>query len=180
MANDVVSTVIHIEDLMESRLPSEKARPTDFNERVRTQPKSTVERPQNKVLGWLEDFSQKWGAAHLRTLVQKKGRVHQTMSAVPEQMHRVANQTKLVLELIDDFRDGTYRGVSWRSVALLTGALLYSVSPADVIPDAFPVVGQLDDLVLIAIVTRIVQDDLRDYCRFKGYDEDEYFRKRRS
>lgn len=147
------------------------------DERVIQEPESTVERPQNKVLGWLEDMSHKWGATHLKTLAQKKGRLSESMSVVPESMHRVANQTRLVLEMIDDFRDGTYREVSWRSVALLTGGILYSVSPADVIPDAIPLLGQLDDLVLIAIVTRLVHGDLRKYCRFKGYEESEYFRK---
>jgi len=102
------------------------------------------------------------------------------MGAVPEGMHRVANQTRLVLELIDDFRDGTYREVSWRSIALLTGGILYSVSPADVVPDVLPIIGQLDDLVILAIVTRLVHGDLRDYCRFKGYDERDYFRPKRS
>lgn len=147
------------------------------DESARSEPQSTVERPQNKVLGWLEDISHKWGAAHLKTLVQKRGRLSQSMSFVPDSMHRVANQTRLVLEMIDDFRDGTYREVSWRSVALLTGGILYSVSPADVVPDAFPFVGQFDDLVVIAIVTRLVHGDLRKYCQFKGYEEAEYFRK---
>jgi uncharacterized membrane protein YkvA (DUF1232 family) len=137
---------------------------------------STAERPQGKITGWLEDFAQRWGAAHLSTLVQKKGRVSHTMKAVPEGMHRVANQTRLVLELIDDFRDGTYRDVSWRSVALVTAGILYSVNPADVIPDTVPLIGQLDDLVLLAVVTRLVHGDLRKYCRFKGYKESDYFR----
>ena len=146
------------------------------DENANLEPQSTIERPQNKVLGWLEDFSHKWGATHLKTLVQKKGRLSQTMSALPDGMHRVANQTRLVLELIDDFRDGTYREISWRSVALLTGGILYSVNPADVVPDVLPIVGQLDDLVILAIVTRLVHGDLRKYCQFKGYDESEYFR----
>ncbi len=92
-------------------------------------PESDVARPQRKFLGWLEDFSHKWGAARLKTLVEKKGRVSESMGSVPQNMHRVASQTRLVLELIDDFRDGTYREVSWRSIALLVAGLLYAVSP---------------------------------------------------
>jgi len=154
---------------VESHLPtSEPLNDSEF--------RSTAVRPQGKILAWLEDFSRSWGAAHLATLVRKKGRVSQTMKVVPESMHRVANQTRLVLELIDDFRDGTYREVSWRSVALLTAGILYSVNPADVIPDTVPIIGQLDDLVLLAVVTRLVHSDLRKYCRFRGYKESDYFR----
>lgn len=138
-------------------------------------PQSDVARPRRRLIAWLEDLSQKWGADHLGKLVRKKGRVAQSMGGVPRNMHRVANQTRLVLELVDDFRDGTYRDISWRSIALLVAALLYSVSPADVVPDALPFLGHLDDLVFVAVVTRLVDVDLRKYCRFKGYEEREYF-----
>lgn len=158
---------------------SEDAAPTQgapSNETPKLRPHSDVARPERRLLAWLEDLSKKWGAERLRILVQKKGRVANTMGAVPRNMHRVANQTRLVLELIDDFRDGTYRQISWRSIAMLVTALLYSVSPADVLPDGIPFVGQLDDLALVAVVTRLVQGDLRKYCHFKGYEEREYFR----
>jgi uncharacterized membrane protein YkvA (DUF1232 family) len=124
---------------------------------------------------WLEDVARKWGTDHLRTLVSKKGRLSKTMEDVPENMHRMANQTRLVLELVDDVRDGTYREISWRSVALLVAGLLYTVNPADVVPDGLPLIGRLDELVLLAVLTRLVRNDLRTYCRFKGYPEGEYF-----
>ena len=135
----------------------------------------TEEQP-GRFRAWLESVSESWGRERLRELFARKGQVSKTMQAVPSNMHRVANQTQLALELIDDFRAGTYRQISWFSVALLVGAVLYAVSPADVIPDALPLAGQLDDLALLGIVTRIVNRDLRAYCAFKGYDESEYFR----
>lgn len=155
--------------VMDPRVPA-------LDEDEAPQPQSDVARPRRRLIAWLEDFSQKWGAEHLKKLVKRKGRVAHTMSAVPLNMHRIANQTRLVLELTDDFRDGTYREISWRSIALLVTALLYSISPADVVPDAIPFLGQLDDLVLVTVVTRLVDADLRRYCRFKGYEEHEYFR----
>src|SRR5690606_34129177 len=118
----------------------------------------------------------RWGLGHLEVLARKKGRVAVSMSAVPEQMHLVANQTRLVLELVDDVRLGHYRDVSWRSIALLVGGLLYVVSPADVIPDALPLLGALDDLAVLAVATRLARADLKAYCRHKGYREEDYFR----
>lgn len=138
--------------------------------------RSEIAPPSKRFWRWLEDVSQKWGKERLKMLVERKGRLSHTMGSVPQNMHRVASQTQLVLELLDDFRDGTYRQISWRSVALLVGAVLYAVSPADVIPDALPLVGQMDDLAVLAVITRLLQKDLRDYCRFKGYPEEEYFR----
>jgi uncharacterized membrane protein YkvA (DUF1232 family) len=113
-------------------------------------------------------------------LVKRKGRLSRTLEVVPQNMHRMANQTQLVLELIDDFRDGTYRDISWRTIALLVGGILYAVSPADIVPDALPFIGQMDDLAVLALITRLANGDLRTYCRFKGYREEDYFRARPS
>lgn len=150
--------------------------PSGPSEDLDDDPQTTVEPPSRSFIRWLEDLSHKWGAQHLRTLVRRKGRLSESMGGVPDNMHRMANQTRLVLELIDDFRDGTYRAISWRAVALLVGGLLYTVSPTDVVPDVVPFLGSLDDLAVMALVTRMVKGDLKKYCAFKGYDLEAYFR----
>jgi uncharacterized membrane protein YkvA (DUF1232 family) len=137
---------------------------------------TTVAPPQQRVLRWMESKARSWGLVHLERLVKRKGRLGKTMRSVPINMHRVANQTQLVLELIDDFRAGTYRAIPWRSLVILIAVLLYTVSPADVVPDVVPLFGALDDISLIALATRFVERDLKAYCRFKGYSEDDYFR----
>ena len=38
--------------------------------------------------------------------------------------------------------------------AVLVGTLVYVASPIDVLPDLLPLVGQLDDLTLVALVAR--------------------------
>jgi uncharacterized membrane protein YkvA (DUF1232 family) len=98
-----------------------------------------------------------------------------SVTAVPDRMQRTANQTRLVLQLLEDVRHGTYHDLSWYSVPVAAAALLYAVSPADVIPDAIPLLGAIDDVVLVALAVRLLQRDLRAYCRFKGYPEEQYF-----
>jgi uncharacterized membrane protein YkvA (DUF1232 family) len=101
--------------------------------------------------------------------------LERSVRAVPDRMQRTAQQTRLVLELLQDVRNGAYHELSWYSVPVAAAALLYAVSPADVIPDVIPVLGGIDDVVLIALAVRLLQRDLRAYCRFKGYSEDQYF-----
>jgi uncharacterized membrane protein YkvA (DUF1232 family) len=55
---------------------------------------------------------------------------------------------------------GEYRAVPWKSVVLTVGALLYFVSPADLIPDFIPVLGYLDDAAVVAYVVRAIRSDL--------------------
>lgn len=42
----------------------------------------------------------------------------------------------------------------WKRVLIAVLALLYLISPLDIIPDAFPIVGWLDDLGVLAWAAR--------------------------
>ncbi|MFW5739454.1 MAG: YkvA family protein, partial [Myxococcota bacterium] len=79
------------------------------------------------------------------------------------------------LEFVDDVANGDYRDVRWRSVFVLAGAMLYALNPADVIPDALPLIGSIDDLLVIGLATRAARSQLEDYARAKGYPVEEYF-----
>lgn len=123
----------------------------------------------------IDDVARGLGQRYLERLTAKRRKLSETMASVPTRMHRVGNQTRLMLEAIDDFKCGEYRELPWRSVAVMAAAALYAANPADVVPDTIPFLGQLDDVALVALAVRIVQRDLRAYCRYKGYPEDEYF-----
>lgn len=57
-------------------------------------------------------------------------------------------------------------------MALIIG---YAVSPIDLIPDFIPVLGQLDDLILIpagvSVVIRMIPKDVMEECRQKATTE---------
>ena len=52
---------------------------------------------------------------------------------------------------------------------LIGGALAYALSPIDLIPDAIPVLGQLDDLIVVPVLLwlalRFVSPHVVDDCR---------------
>lgn len=123
----------------------------------------------------VEEISAKLGRRFLSTLGMRTGRLSDSLGRVPKGMHKVANQTALVLELIDDFKDGTYREVPWHTIAIASAGVLYAVNPADLVPNFIPIVGVLDDMAVIAIATRWINKDLIAYCKFKGYNVSEYF-----
>lgn len=71
-----------------------------------------------------------------------------------KRIHSTAQQTIL---LIPNFLKLLYRLTSDRRVplrekAILFGAVAYVVSPLDFLPDVIPVLGQIDDLLLIALI----------------------------
>jgi uncharacterized membrane protein YkvA (DUF1232 family) len=138
-----------------------------------------AEAAQRALRQWLERAVRGAGEAigqrYLHRLGTAHGTLRESMSGIPERLQRVAQQSRLVLELLDDVRSGTYRELSWYSVPVAAAALLYTVNPADVVPDALPFLGAVDDAALLALAVRLLRHDLRAYCRFKGYPEGQYF-----
>lgn len=65
----------------------------------------------------------------------------------PTMLMKIWNDLKLMLNLIKDYAKGNYKDVPWNTIAAITGAIIYFVSPIDVIPDFIPVAGYADDCV---------------------------------
>jgi uncharacterized membrane protein YkvA (DUF1232 family) len=58
--------------------------------------------------------------------------------------------------MYDYVKSGNDRSVK----ALIVGALLYFISPADFIPDVIPILGYVDDIAVVATVYKLVKDSL--------------------
>lgn len=70
--------------------------------------------------------------------------------------------------------------VSKRDKALIIGALGYMISPFDVLPDAYPIVGLSDDMAVLLFVLRRVWTSIDPEIQLKAkeklarwFDEDE-------
>ncbi len=97
------------------------------------------------------------------------------LQLVSERVKLTMNQAALAIELLEDFRSGKYREISWASVAALVGMVAYLINPNDVIPDVLPILGQIDDAAVVQLGVLVLRKDLRRYCEFKGYSTSEYF-----
>ena len=82
-------------------------------------------------------------------------------------------QVKLLGMCLKDSTKRVYR-LPWKIIAAITAALLYVINPWDIIPDFIPVVGYVDDALVIALCLKLVRSELLDYCDFKGIDPVEY------
>ena len=60
---------------------------------------------------------------------------------------------------IKDICTGKYKA-SWFAVTVVTVGLLYVLLPIDVIPDAIPIVGIIDDAFALKFVYDAVKDEL--------------------
>lgn len=78
-------------------------------------------------------------------------------------LRRLLDDGQLLLDLIRDVRRGRYRNVPVWTLSAAAFALLYVLNPFDVIPDALPVVGVLDDAAVVSACLALLEQDLYDY-----------------
>lgn len=65
-----------------------------------------------------------------------------------------------MLRLIRAYSDGKYRDVPESTLVVMVAAIVYLVNPLDVIPDALPALGYLDDATVVALAVRRSQETL--------------------
>src|SRR5437879_7930376 len=68
-----------------------------------------------------------------------------------------------MLRLIRAYSQGNYRDVPESTLVVIIAAIIYVVSPLDVIPDALPALGYLDDATVLALAARRARQTLDDF-----------------
>ncbi|MCU0560023.1 MAG: YkvA family protein [Desulfobacterales bacterium] len=83
-----------------------------------------------------------------------------------------AKARRLKLEVHALYLASRDRRVPWHARALAVVIVAYAFSPIDLIPDPIPVLGYLDDLILIplgiALVIKLIPAELLQECREKA------------
>lgn len=83
-------------------------------------------------------------------------------------LNRFVNELKLMFSMIQDYWNGDYREVPWMTIAAVVAALIYVISPVDLIPDIIPGVGLVDDAVVVAACLSLVHSDFEAYSEWKS------------
>jgi len=76
---------------------------------------------------------------------------------------RVLDDGHLLLQLVRDAWDGRYRRLPRWTLSAVVFTLLYVLNPLDLIPDAIPGIGVLDDAALVSLCLVLIEQDLLAY-----------------
>ena len=79
------------------------------------------------------------------------------------QLKKAWSQITLMFQLLRDSLKGEYPDFPKSKMLLIAGALAYMLLPLDLVPDFIPVVGWLDDVVVLTWVFAQCQPDLDLY-----------------
>lgn len=77
----------------------------------------------------------------------------------------------LACYMIYDYVHKEYTEVPLASIVMLTAAILYVVSPFDLIPDVIPIIGQLDDAAVFGLAMTAVHNDIMAYEEWRTLQE---------
>jgi uncharacterized membrane protein YkvA (DUF1232 family) len=95
-----------------------------------------------------------------RGLLEKVRRV-----SVPEFVHNRLEKLETLIEMVDDERWAIPKDVRTR----VLGALAYFVQPQDMIPDHVPVLGFVDDAIMIELIVRELRHHIEAYEDFQRF-----------
>lgn len=110
--------------------------------------------------------SGKFKDGHFDRIIEKARAIEDKVKKIPA-LHRVWKDILLCLELVRDYRAGTYRDIPAWALAAVAFGLLYMINPAESIPDVIPVVGYLDDVAVMALVLKLVKVELEKYAAWR-------------
>lgn len=89
-------------------------------------------------------------------------------SANKGKLEEVWNYLQLFFSISRDYINGNYREIPKGSIIAIIGALIYFLSPIDLIPDFIPVIGYIDDIFVLGLVFSQVKSDLEEYEIWKN------------
>ncbi len=93
-------------------------------------------------------------------------RLEKKLEVVPRVGNKLAN-VPILVSLIKSYAKKEYTDIPIGTIVAITSALLYFVSPIDIIPDAIPGVGYLDDAAVVALCLKMVDSDVEEYKRWR-------------
>lgn len=81
---------------------------------------------------------------------------------------RLWTDLRLLGALLRDYWSGAYRKVPALSMTALVLTLIYILMPLDLAPDTIPLIGQIDDALLLTGCLFFIEKDLHRYQAWKN------------
>lgn len=119
----------------------------------------------------LEEFKEKW-MSKAKEYVQTPERIKKLIPQIKEYLSKkglkeVKEKVILLIDYISDIVNGNYKDYNVKAFLYVVAAMIYLVSPIDVIPDFILGIGLTDDVAVILFVLREISLELDKYKEWK-------------
>ncbi|HNW38268.1 MAG TPA: YkvA family protein [Methanosarcina vacuolata] len=82
-------------------------------------------------------------------------------------MDKFLSELVTLFMMLKDHVCGRYREVPWWFIGAVIFAVLYIISPFDLIPDFIPILGQLDDVAVLLLCVRSMGVEIEKYRNWR-------------
>ena len=87
-----------------------------------------------------------------------------------ESFYKIQDTVLAMARMLRSWFNGDYKNISAKSIIAVVAALIYFVNPFDLIPDFIPVIGQIDDILILGYLIKIVNKEIE---RFMTWEENQ-------
>jgi uncharacterized membrane protein YkvA (DUF1232 family) len=101
---------------------------------------------------------------HLLDEAMKKAKSKEKLSGP---LAELWENLKAVFRLLQAYFGKQYTTIPWGSVVLIVGAVIYFVSPIDLMPDWIPLSGFIDDAAVLMFVIGQIRSDLDRFLQWE-------------
>lgn len=77
------------------------------------------------------------------------------------------SEVPVMVSLLRMYARKEYRDIPLGSIIAVVCALLYFLSPFDLVPDSIPVIGYFDDAAVVATCWKLVETDIVEYNKWR-------------
>ncbi len=74
---------------------------------------------------------------------------------------------KVFLRMVKAYAKGSYRDIETKNILLMLAALIYFVTPLDLVPDFIPITGLLDDFTVVLWVYNKLQEEIDKFIAWE-------------
>ena len=93
--------------------------------------------------------------------------VYNKIESAVQKYADIAERIKVIARMVQAWRNKQYTNISYTTVFLCIAILVYFVSPIDLFPDFIPIIGGLDDAILLAYLIKIIDKEIEKFTAWE-------------